>query len=125
MEVFQYEGKTMPGTYTRTPLPVVDLGSCCEEGLEEPLGEQDAQRLAGVLKAVAHPARLRLLSIITSAGEACACDLVEPLGLSQPTVSHHLRLLVEAGLVQREQRGKWAWFTPRRQRLEDLRLLFS
>lgn len=115
----------MPGTYTRTPLPVVDLGACCDDGLAQALGAEDAQRLAGVLKAVAHPARLRLLSIITSSGEACACDLVEPLGLSQPTVSHHLRVLVEAGLVQREQRGKWAWFTPRPQRLEDLRRLFS
>ena len=115
----------MPATYTRRPLPVVDLGPCCEGGLSQPLGAQDAQRLADVLKALAHPARLQLLSIIVSAGEACACDLVEPIGLSQPTVSHHLRVLVEAGLVQREQRGKWAWFTPRRQRLEDLRRLFS
>jgi ArsR family transcriptional regulator len=115
----------MPGTYTRTPLPVVDLAACCNGGLAQVLSPGDAERLAGVLKAVAHPARLRLLSIITSSGEACACDLVEPLGLTQPTVSHHLRLLVEAGLVRREQRGKWAWFTPRPERLEDLRRLFS
>ena len=115
----------MPATYTRRPLPVVDLAACCEEGLAQPLGEQDAQRLAEVLRALAHPARLRLLSIITAAGEACACDLVEPVGLSQPTVSHHLRVLVEVGLVRREQRGKWAWFTPRRERLAQLQRLFA
>src|SRR5258708_32542673 len=73
----------------------------------EPIEPADARRLAGVLKALADPARLRLLSLIQSAtdGEACVCDLTAPLGLSQPTVSHHLRILTKAGLLEREQRG--------------------
>ena len=79
----------------------------------EPIERADAERLAGVLKALADPARLRLLSLIQSAtdGEACVCDLTAPLGLSQPTVSHHMKKLLEVGLVDREQRGKWAYFS--------------
>jgi ArsR family transcriptional regulator len=78
----------------------------------EPIKRADAQRLAGLLKAVADPARLRLLSLIQSApeGEASVSDLTEPLGLSQPTVSHHLRILTEAGLLEREKRGVWAYY---------------
>ena len=74
---------------------------------------EQAERLAAIFKAVADPARLRLLSIIAShdGGEACVCDLTEPLDLSQPTVSHHLKVLVEAGLVTREKRGKWTYYT--------------
>ncbi|MGB5016355.1 MAG: metalloregulator ArsR/SmtB family transcription factor, partial [Candidatus Nanopelagicales bacterium] len=63
--------------------------------------------------------------LIRSNGEACACDLYEPLGLSQPTVSHHLKVLTEAGLIHREQRGTWAWFTINPARLRDLRELFT
>lgn len=76
------------------------------------MSEADANALAGVLKALADPARLRLLSIIASSpdGEACACDLPGPVARSQPTVSHHLSQLVRAGILTREQRGKWAWF---------------
>ncbi|MBA2461269.1 MAG: winged helix-turn-helix transcriptional regulator, partial [Actinobacteria bacterium] len=72
----------------------------------------EAERLATALKALADPARLRLLSLIQAqpSGEACVCHLTEPLGLSQPTVSHHLKVLREAGLVEREQRGNWAYF---------------
>jgi ArsR family transcriptional regulator, arsenate/arsenite/antimonite-responsive transcriptional repressor len=78
----------------------------------EPIDRADAERLAGVLKALADPARLRLLSLIQSAqdGEACVADLTAPLGLSQPTVSHHLRILTEAGLLEREKRGVWAFY---------------
>jgi ArsR family transcriptional regulator len=78
----------------------------------EPIEPADADRLAKVLKALADPARLRLLSLIQSApeGEACVCDLTAPLGLSQPTVSHHLRILTEAGLLEREKRGVWAYY---------------
>ncbi len=78
----------------------------------EPIKRADAQRLAGVLKAVADPARLRLLSLIQSApeGEASVSDLTMSLGLSQPTVSHHLRILTEAGLLEREKRGIWAYY---------------
>ncbi|HEY8453622.1 MAG: metalloregulator ArsR/SmtB family transcription factor [Micromonosporaceae bacterium] len=78
----------------------------------EPIKKTDAEKLAGVLKALADPARLRLLSLIQSSpeGEACVCDLTEPIGLSQPTVSHHLRILTEAGLLEREKRGVWAYY---------------
>jgi ArsR family transcriptional regulator len=72
----------------------------------------EATELAAVLKAVADPARLRLLSLIQAHedGEACVCDLTEPVGLSQPTVSHHLKVLFDAGLVSREKRGAWAYY---------------
>ena len=85
---------------------------CCSPVFAAPLGEDEAHDLAAVLKALADPARLRLLSLIASApgGEACACDLHEPIDRSQPTVSHHLTQLTRAGLISREQRGKWAWF---------------
>mgnify|MGYP000952773953 CR=1 FL=1 len=76
----------------------VDISICCPGGLTTPLGRAEADSLASVLKAVADPARLQLLSLIRSAGECCACDLNEPVGLSQPTVSHHLKVLAEAGL---------------------------
>ena len=76
------------------------------------LATAEAERLAGLLKAVADPTRLRLLSLVAGAGdgEACICDLTAPVGLSQPTVSHHMRILVEAGLLTRDQRGKWAYY---------------
>ena len=76
------------------------------------LEADEAERLAGALKALADPSRLRLLGLIQSqpGGEACVCHLTGPLGLSQPTVSHHLKVLREAGLVEREQRGSWAYF---------------
>jgi ArsR family transcriptional regulator len=79
----------------------------------EPIDKADAERLAGVLKALADPARLRLLSLIQASqdGEACVCDLTAPLGLSQPTVSHHLRILTEAGLLTRDKRGVWAYYS--------------
>jgi ArsR family transcriptional regulator len=93
------------------PTPVT-TPLCCPSVLAGPLSEAEATELADVLKALADPARLRLLSIIASSpgGEACACDLSGPLGRSQPTVSHHLTQLVRAGILEREQRGKWAWF---------------
>lgn len=79
----------------------------------EPMDVQSAQRLAGVLKALAEPTRLRLLSLVAAHGidgEACICDLTAPVGLSQPTVSHHMKVLVDAGLLSRDQRGKWAYY---------------
>ena len=96
---------------TRREQTVLDA-SCCGGGNLSPLGLADAERLAGLLKAVADPTRLRLLSLVarTAGGEACICDLTAPVGLSQPTVSHHMRVLVEAGLMTREQRGRWAYY---------------
>jgi ArsR family transcriptional regulator len=83
---------------------------CCPPVFGRDLAESDAEELASALKAVADPARLRLLNLIASAGEACACDLEEPLGLSQPTISYHLKTLTEAGFLEREQRGRWAYY---------------
>lgn len=98
------------------PLPVLDTAPtatpCCAPLDEAPLAAEDAVRLAGLLKSLADPTRLRLLSLIASApeGEICQCELTGPLGVSQPTVSHHLKLLLEAGLVAREKRGVWAYY---------------
>ena len=90
--------------------------------LGAPLDELEAESLAELLKALADPVRLRLVSIIGSAeaGEVCACDLPGLVARSQPTVSHHLSLLVKAGIVDREQRGKWAWFRLREERLAEV-----
>ena len=86
---------------------------CCAPLVREPLSAEQANSLAQTLKAIADPTRLRLLSIIAAhdGGEACVCDLTEPVGLTQPTVSHHLKVLVDAGLLTREKRGVWAYFT--------------
>ena len=91
---------------------IATIAASCAPLLQEPLSPEDAERLAGALKAIADPARLRLLSLIQAQPdhEACVCHLTEPLDLSQPTVSHHLKVLLDAGLVEREQRGSWAYF---------------
>ena len=94
---------------------------CCAPVLESALSEQEAEDLAAAFKVLADPARLRLLSIIASSDEACACDLTEPIGKSQPTVSHHLSVLTDAGLLAREKRGKWAYFRVVPERLAVLR----
>lgn len=85
--------------------------ACFPPLLDAPLGEVEAAVLARGFAALADPARLRLLSLVAAAGEVCACDLVEPLGKSQPTVSHHLKVLLEAGILSREKRGVWAWYS--------------
>jgi ArsR family transcriptional regulator len=94
---------------------------CCPPLLREPIAAADAERLSEVIKVLAEPARLRLLSLIASRDEACVCDLTDPVGLSQPTVSHHLKILHEAGLVDRERRGKWVFYRARPERLAPLR----
>lgn len=103
----------------------MDISACCASGLAAPMDRTEAEQVAKVLKAVAEPARLQLLSLIRSQGEACACNLNDPVGLSQPTVSHHLKVLTDAGLIIREQRGQWAWFRADEGRLRDLALLFT
>ena len=97
--------------------------ACCPEVLSAPLGAEEAEDVAAALRVVADPARLRLLSLISNSegGEACVCNLTEPLGLSQPTVSHHLKVLADAGLLEREQRGRWAYYRVVPERLELLR----
>jgi ArsR family transcriptional regulator len=91
--------------------PNTNLQECCTPITEPGLTQSAAETLATRLKALSDPARLRLVSLIASNGEMCVCDLTEPLGLTQPTVSHHLKVLATAGLVHREQRGKWAYFS--------------
>jgi ArsR family transcriptional regulator len=96
-------------------LPVIqptDLAACCAPVTGGLVSDATAELLARMFKALGDPTRVKLLSLIAAApgGEACICDLTEPVGLSQPTVSHHMRLLVEAGLATREQRGRWAYY---------------
>lgn len=97
-----------------TVLDVTDVSSvaCCAPLVREPLSAEEAGQLAITMKALADPARLRLLSIVAASenAEACVCDLIEPVGLSQPTVSHHLKILTTAGFLERSKRGTWAYF---------------
>jgi ArsR family transcriptional regulator len=99
------------------------IEECCSPLLVDPISITDAESLAAGFKVLSDPVRLRLLSLIANApeGEVCACDLAEPVGRSQPTVSHHLSILVGAGLIAREQRGKWAWYRVVPERVEVLR----
>ncbi len=104
-----------------------EIDACCPPLLSAPLGAKDADTLATSLQALADPARLQLLSLIASCPdtEACGCDLTGPVGLSQPTVSHHLKILHLAGLLDRERRGKWVFYKVRREPLEALRSALS
>ncbi len=99
------------------------MEECCPKVLSSPLSEKRSEVLARSFGVLADPARLRLLSLLTSAeaGEACVCDLVEPLGRSQPTVSHHLRILAQAGLVVGEKRGRWVWYRAVPENIAQLR----
>ena len=104
-----------------TQLDVLD--TCCAPLREGALAPAEAESLAASFAALADPVRLRLLSLIAanSGQEVCACELVEPVGRSQPTVSHHLKILFEAGLVTREKRGVWVWYRLLPERLDQLR----
>ncbi|MDX2167167.1 MAG: metalloregulator ArsR/SmtB family transcription factor [Deltaproteobacteria bacterium] len=99
------------------------LSYCCPPVLHGALGKRDAEELAATLKALADPVRLQLLSFIAAQpdGEACVCHVTGPVGLSQPTVSHHLKLLHQAGLLQREKRGAWVYYRVIAERLEAVR----
>ena len=94
----------------RLTLPL--LADCCAPVVRQVIQPDEAATLAAGFKALSDPARLQLISLVAANAdqEACVCDLTEPVGLSQPTVSHHLKLLVEAGILSREQRGKWAYY---------------
>jgi ArsR family transcriptional regulator, arsenate/arsenite/antimonite-responsive transcriptional repressor len=94
----------------RPLLPVAD--ACCTPLLREPITARQAADLARLLKALADPTRLRLVSMVAAheGGEACVCELTEPLGLTQPTISHHLKVLVDAGVFTRDKRGVWAYY---------------
>lgn len=94
------------------PLLTTDAAVCCTRVTGGVLTAEEAERIAHTFKALGDPTRVRLLSLIAASegGEACICDLTEPVGLSQPTVSHHMKQLVDAGLAVREQRGRWAYY---------------
>lgn len=96
--------------------------ACSAPLTRAPLRADEARDLATMFKALADPARLRLLSLIAAhrGGEACVCDLTEPVDLSQPTVSHHLKILIDAGLLTREKRGRWAYYSVVPQALDTL-----
>lgn len=85
---------------------------CCPEVLTAPLSKERAAEVAADLAVIADPVRLRLLSMLVTAeaGEVCVCEMVEPIGRSQPTISHHLRILSDAGLITGEKRGRWVWY---------------
>jgi ArsR family transcriptional regulator len=95
---------------TSTTLLLAD--QCCTPLLREPLTPEQADSMARLLKALADPVRLRLVSMVAAheGGEACVCELTEPTGLTQPTISHHLKILVEAGIFTRDKRGVWAYY---------------
>jgi len=119
-------GQLMVGANLLVEQPAARV-SQCDGALSEPLERGRAEELAGLLKAVADPVRLQLISMIRAADqeEACVCDLTDAVGLSQPTVSHHLKVLTEAGLLTRQRRGSWAWFTLVPERLTDLAAIFQ
>jgi ArsR family transcriptional regulator, arsenate/arsenite/antimonite-responsive transcriptional repressor len=102
------------GDMPTAQLPVLteDWVTCCAPGAGHGLDADSADRLAAVLKVIAEPTRLRLLSLVAAQqdSEECICNLTDRVGVSQPTVSHHMKVMVEAGLLEREQRGKWAYY---------------
>jgi ArsR family transcriptional regulator, arsenate/arsenite/antimonite-responsive transcriptional repressor len=102
-------------------IPVEPESLCCPPLTDEALSEADAVALASVLAALSDPVRLRLLSLVASEGEVCSCNLEGPLGKSQPTISHHTRILADAGLIVGEKRGKWTWWRTVPDQLSALR----
>jgi ArsR family transcriptional regulator len=108
-------------------LSPADTAACCPPLSREPLSDQQAAQVAPLLKALAEPVRLRLMSLIAShpGGEACVCDLNDAFDLSQPTISHHLKVLHEAGLLAREKRGVWVYYRARIEALASLGALIG
>jgi ArsR family transcriptional regulator, arsenate/arsenite/antimonite-responsive transcriptional repressor len=99
--------------------------ACCRPLGIEPMGAEQAESVAELLKALADPVRLRLMSLIAAADEVCVCDLTAPFAVSQPTISHHLRVLREAGLVDAERRATWVYYRARREALGAVGVLFT
>ncbi|MCU1378095.1 MAG: ArsR family transcriptional regulator [Acidimicrobiales bacterium] len=100
---------------------MVKTESCCGTVLGAPLSDADAAQLARAFAALADPVRLKLLSLVAAMDEVCSCDLQEPLGKSQPTISHHTKALAEAGLIVGEKRGRWMWWRVVPERVAALR----
>ena len=110
----------MPEARAIITLPVISEALCGPPITEVPLTETDSAALAAVFAALGDPVRLRLLSMVAAQGEVCSCHLQEPLGKSQPTISHHTRVLAEAGLIEGDRRGKWTWWRVVPERLEEV-----
>jgi ArsR family transcriptional regulator len=108
-------------------LDPAETAACCSPLSAQPLSMQQAEQVAPLLRALADPVRLRLMSLVAShpGGEVCACDLGEAFDLSQPTISHHLKVLHDAGLVDREKRGVWVYYRARSQALLSLSALIG
>jgi len=106
---------------SRTSAETATTESCCGSVLTAPLSPSDAEVLARGFAALADPVRLRLLSMIAATGEVCSCDLLQPLGKSQPTVSHHTKALAEAGLITGDKRGRWVYWRVIPERVDALR----
>ncbi len=108
-------------------LAPADAVACCAPLLDEPLTMAQAEQVAPLLKALADPVRLRLLSLVAAhdGGEACVCDLTDAFDLSQPTISHHLKVLHELGLLDRDKRGVWVYYRVRPEALRDLGALIG
>lgn len=102
-------------------IPVSSTDACCASILDAPLDEGQAGELAAGFAALADPVRLRLLSLIAATDEVCSCNLLEPLGKAQPTVSHHTKTLADAGLIVGEKRGRWVWWRVVPERVAALR----
>ncbi len=115
----------MPKSFT--VLDPAGLAGCCPPLSAEPLSQAQAEQVAPLLKALADPVRLRLMSLVAShpGGEACVCDLNEAFDLSQPTISHHLKVLHEAGLLDRDKRGVWVYYRARTEALASLGALIG
>lgn len=109
----------------RTNVIQLDDDVCCAPLMAAPLAESEADELARVFAALGDPIRLRLLSLVAAAGEVCSCDLEDPLGKSQPTISHHTKALVDAGLLVGEKRGRWMMWQVVPGRLAALRAVLS
>lgn len=107
--------------------PPDDALACCTPLAREPMSEEQARQVAPLLRAIADPVRLRLLSMVLSheGGEACVCDLTPAFDLSQPTISHHLKVLHDAGLVDREKRGVWVYYQARPAAMQAMMGLFA
>lgn len=118
---------TTPSTMPSTTPQRVPLVSACGSTPVAALDRDEAERRAGLLKALADPVRLQLLSIISASPdlEACVCDMTESVPVSQPTVSHHLKTLVDAGILTRERRGTWAWFRLHADALQEIRAFLA
>jgi ArsR family transcriptional regulator len=116
-----------PGTHVLLPAGRADLVACCAPLSQGPLSPEQAGQVAPLLKALADPVRLRLMSLVAShpGGEACVCDLSGAFDLSQPTISHHLKVLHESGLLDREKRGVWVYYRARTQALASLGALIG